>query len=206
MRLFASIFIVMSWLPYSIDEPMLYYSLNALLHLVCVALIFKYESKNVVNLILAAGIICVTAYDFIDYSIRLLGVSTGDNFSKFIAVDLALIVYVAIFRNRYKWQRLKSDDYNPSIVQRIYSKPDKVITLLGAATSLSPKCSVRYSYNGQTVRFKRNSDYPILCNTVIKPTDIVEDSEINPETFYSRFEEVKHRKYNLLKFNCRSLF
>jgi hypothetical protein len=116
------------------------------------------------------------------------------------------IVYVLIFRNRYKWERLKSDNYQRNKIQAIYSKPDEVLTLLGAATSLSPKCSVRYTYNDKTIRFKRGNKNPILCDTVIRKTDIIKTTNINTSLFFDRFEEIKSKKYNLLTFNCKNLF
>jgi hypothetical protein len=101
---------------------------------------------------------------------------------------------------------MKSDNYQRNKIQAIYSKPDELLTLLGAATSLSPKCSVRYTYNDKTIRFKRGVKTPILCDTVLKKTDIIKTTDISPDLFLNRFEEIKNKKFNLLTFNCRRLF
>ena len=136
----------------------------------------------------------------------ILNVDSYGAFKYFISISIALIVYILMFRNRYKWEKMKGDNYNRNKIQAIYSKPDGLLTLLGAATSLSPKCSVRYTYNDKTIRFKRGVETPILCETVLKKTDIIKTTDINPDLFLSRFEEIKDKKYNLLNFNCRRLF
>jgi hypothetical protein len=119
----------------------------------------------------------------------------------FVAID----VFVLIFKNRYDWKKLKSDKYDPNKVQAIYSKPNTILSLLGAASSLSPKFNVRYSYNGKTIRFKKNNPNPIMVNTLIKETDIVKDTRYDGCRFNDRFEKIKHKKYNFFTFNCRSL-
>ena len=129
-----------------------------------------------------------------------------DVFNYFTTTSIVLIVYVLIFRNRYKWEKMKGNNYDRNKIQRIYSKPTIFLTLLGAATSLSPKCSVRYTYNDKTIRFKRGSKTPVICNTVIKKTDIIEDTNLTVDYFDRRWEEIKDKKYNLLTFNCRRLF
>ena len=117
-----------------------------------------------------------------------------------------LIIYIFLFRKRYDWRSLEGAEYDSNKIQAIYSRPSSLITLLGATTSLSPKCSVRYSYNGKTIRFKRGNKTPILCDTVIRKTDIIEDTDFSGEYFSSRWDEIKNNKFNLLTFNCRSLF
>ena len=131
------------------------------------------------------------SYDFLNY---------------FINTSIVLVVHVLIFRKRYKWERMKSDNYDRNKIQAIYSKPDELLTLLGAATSLSPKCSVRYTYNDKTIRFKRGNKTPILCDTIIRKSDIIKTTDISADLFLNRFEEIKNKKYNLLTFNCRNLF
>jgi len=119
---------------------------------------------------------------------------------------IILVSYVLIFRSRHRWEKLKSVKYDSNKIQAIYSRPSSLITLLGATTSLSPKCSVRYSYNGKTIRFKRGNKTPILCNTFIDKDDIIEDTGLTVDYFDRRWEEIKDKKYNLLTFNCRKLF
>jgi hypothetical protein len=101
---------------------------------------------------------------------------------------------------------MKSDNYRRNKIQAIYSKPDELLTLLGAATSLSPKCSVRYTYNDKTIRFKRGSKTPILCDTIIRKTDIIKTTNIKEDLFFNRFEDIRNNKYNIFTFNCRNLF
>ena len=121
-------------------------------------------------------------------------------------ISLSIIMYFFIFRNRYKWEKMKSDNYNKDKIQKIYSKPNNLLTLIGAATSLSPKCSVRYTYNDKTIRFKKGNKTPIICDTIIKKTEIIKDTDLTVDYFDVRWEEIKNKKYNLLTFNCRKLF
>ena len=118
----------------------------------------------------------------------------------------AITFYALIAKNRHEWERQRSADYSPNKVQAIYSKPNAALTLLGATVSLDPKCSVRYTYNGKMIRFKRGYPTPIMTNNVIKKTDIIENTNIDPECFYQRFDEIKNNKYNLFTFNCKHLF
>ena len=184
---------------------MLYYLLNALFQLVCMVLIFRNSKKSVLNLFLILSIMVGSSYDLIDYSLRALGVITPDYFNSFLYVSIILLVYILVFHKRYEWKKLQSDDYDPEKVQAIYSKPNSVMTLLGAAISYSPKCSVRYTHGGQTIRFKKSSDTPIKQKTVILYTDIIVDTGVDPEYFGKRWEAIKDKRYNLLFFNCKRL-
>ena len=184
---------------------MLYYVLNALFQLMCMVVIFRTSKKSVLNLFLISSIMIGAAYDFIDYSLRASGVRTADYFNSFLYISVILLVYILIFHRRYEWKRLKGCEYNPDKVQAIYSKPNDLLTLLGVTISFSPKCSVRYTYAGKVMRFKKGCSTPIMTGKVIKPTDIIEDTNINPETFFQRFDEIKKNNYNLLTFNCKHL-
>ena len=195
----------MNWLPYVLGVDMLYYVLNALFQLVCMVLIFRKSKKSVLNLFLISSIMVGATYDFIDYSLRALGVRTGDYFNSFLYVSVILLVYILIFHKRYEWKKLNSDEYDPEKVQAIYSKPKSFMTLLGAAISHSPKCSVRYTYGGETIRFKKGSDTPVKQKTVILDTDIIIDTSLDPEYFGKRWAAIKNKRYNLLFFNCKGL-
>jgi hypothetical protein len=169
--------------------------------------IFKKSEKTILNLFFSAACIIIFSYSFFDY-LQMI-VFNRDSFeilNYFIFVAITLIVYVLIFRKRYDWEKMKGDNYQRNKIQAIYSKPYELLTLLGAATSLSPKCSVRYTYNDKTIRFKRGSKTPILCDTIIMKTDIIKTTNINTSLFFDRFEEIKNKKYNLLTFNCKNLF
>jgi len=122
-----------------------------------------------------------------------------------ISFLISLVVFIFINKNRYEWRRLTGDKYDPNKVQAIYSKPNSVLALLGATGSLSPKCNVRFSYGGKTIRFKKSSSMPVMVDTSIKKTDIIEDIECDGNYFYKRWDDIKVKKYNLLTFNCRSL-
>jgi len=185
---------------------MLYYSLNALFQIACMIMIFRKHEKTVLNLFLILSVLVISVYDFIDYSLICFGFDASGYFKQILNTSIIVVVYILIFRNRYKWEKMKGNNYDRSKIQRIYSKPNMVLTLLGAATSLSPKCSVRYTYNDKTIRFKRGSKTPIICSTVIKKTDIIEDTNLTVDYFDRRWEEIKDKKYNLLTFNCRRLF
>jgi len=197
----------MRYLPQYFDSNELYFLMDNFLMFGVSIYIFKKSQKTILNLFFSAACIIIFSYSFFDY-LQMIVFNRGsfEILNYFIFVAITLIVYVLIFRNRYKWERLKSDNYQRNKIQAIYSKPDEALTLLGAATSLSPKCSVRYTYNDKTIRFKRGNKTPILCDTVINKTDIIKTTNIDTSLFFDRFEEIKNRKYNLLTFNCKNLF
>lgn len=197
----------MRYLPEYFDSNSLYFLMDNILMLLVSSYIFRKSEKTVLNLFFSTSCMIIFSYSFCDYlQMMILKTNSFGAFNYLINISIALVVYILIFRNRHKWERLKSDNYDKSKIQRIYSKPNGVLTLLGAATSLSPKCSVRYSYNGKTIRFKRGNKTPILCDTVIRKTDIIEDTNLDEDYFYKRWEEIKNIKYNLLTFNCKMLF
>ena len=197
----------MRYLPEYFDSDNLYFLMDNFLMLGVSYYIFNKSNKTVLNLFFTTACIIIFTYSFFDYlQMIILQKDSFDVFNYFTTTSIVLIVYVLIFRNRYKWEKMKGNNYDRNKIQRIYSKPTIFLTLLGAATSLSPKCSVRYTYNDKTIRFKRGSKTPVICNTVIKKTDIIEDTNLTVDYFDRRWEEIKDKKYNLLTFNCRKLF
>jgi hypothetical protein len=197
----------MRYLPEYFDSNELYFLMDNFLMFGVSIYIFKKSEKTILNLFFSASCIIIFSYSFFDY-LQMI-VFNRDSFeilNYFIFVVITLIVYVLIFRKRYDWEKMKGDNYQRNKIQAIYSKPDELLTLLGAATSLSPKCSVRYTYNDKTIRFKRGSKTPIICDTIIMKTDIIKTTNINTSLFFDRFEEIKNKKYNLLTFNCKNLF
>jgi len=197
----------MRYFPEYFDSDNLYFLMDNFLMLGVSYYIFNKSDKTVLNLFFTVACIIIFAYSFFDYlQMIILQKNTFDVFNYFSIISILLIVYILIFRNRYKWEKMKSDKYNKNKIQAIYSKPKTLLTLFGAATSLSPKCSIRYTYNGKTIRFKRGTKNPILCDTALKKTDIIKDTDFKGEYFYKRWEEIRYKKYNLLTFNCRRLF
>jgi len=206
MKWIVPIFITMNWLPYHLEEPFLYYSLNALFQIVCLILVFKNDEKSVFNLLLCFSMILVCCYDFIDYSIGLFIEHESKYFNNILFLSVSIIVYILIFKNRYKWEKQKSDKYDRTKVQAVFSKPDTLVTLFGAAYSFSPKCSVRYIYKDKMIRFKKGHKKIIVSEIVIKESDIVKDTLISKGVFYKRYKEIKNKKFNLFFFNCRHIF
>ena len=197
----------MRYLPEYFDSDDLYFLMDGFLMLGVSFYIFNRSEKTVLNLFFTTACVIIFLHNIVDcMQMIILQKDSFDVFNYFTTTSIVLIVYVLIFRNRYKWERMKSNNYDRNKIQRIYSKPTIFLTLLGAATSLSPKCSVRYTYNDKTIRFKRGSKTPVICNTVIKKTDIIEDTNLTVDYFDRRWEEIKDKKYNLLTFNCRRLF
>lgn len=185
----------------------MYWTMNSILFMVISVYLFHKCKKTILNLFFCLGLWIMCIYDTINHVSRILKPSINEDYFKFILMILiGIISYIIIFRKRYDWRSLEGVDYNSNKIQAIYSRPSSLITLLGATTSLSPKCSVRYSYNGKTIRFKRGNKTPILCDTVIRKTDIIEDTDLDEDYFYKRWEEIKNIKYNLLTFNCKMLF
>ncbi len=197
----------MRYLPEYFDSDNLYFLMDGFLMLGVSFYIFNKSEKTVLNMFFTTACIIIFLHNIVDcMQMMILQKDSFDVFNYFSTTSIVLIVYILIFRNRYKWEKMKGNNYDRNKIQRIYSKPNMVLTLLGAATSLSPKCSVRYTYNDKTIRFKRGSKTPVICNTVIKKTDIIEDTNLTVDYFDRRWEEIKDKKYNLLTFNCRRLF
>jgi len=206
MKYLFAIFLLMNWLPYKLDEPFLYYSLNSLFQIVVFIIIFRHEKKSVHNLFLCASMMLISIYDLIDYTSSLFMDYPSKYFNNVLFFSVSLIGYILIFKNRYKWEKLKSDQIDPTKVQAVFSKPDTVLTLFGAAYSFSPKCSVRYIHKGKMIRFTKGKDKIVLSNVCIKKSDIIKDTMIPSYMFKKRYNEIKEKRFNLFFFNCRHIF
>jgi len=207
LRLFFILFLLMRYLPEYFDSNSLYWVIDSTIMISLAVYVFKNSAKNMLNLFIGFGLLNLLGYDYFNnLNVLFLNKTDLNFFTISTLVSLSIIMFFVIFRNRYKWEKMKGNNYDRNKIQRIYSKPNMFLTLLGAATSLSPKCSVRYTYNDKTIRFKRGSKTPVICNTVIKKTDIIEDTNLTVDYFDRRWEEIKDKKYNLLTFNCRRLF
>jgi hypothetical protein len=197
----------MRYLPEYFDSNNMYWVIDSVIMISLAVYVFKNSAKNMLNLFIGFGLLNLLGYDYFNNLNMFIFNKTDINFFDIsILISLSIIMFFVVFRNRYKWERMKSNNYDKSKIQRIWSKPNSILALLGAATSLSPKCSVRYSYNDKTIRFQKGNKTPILCDTVIKKTDIIQDTNFNEDYFYKRWEEIKNIKYNLLTFNCKMLF
>ena len=196
----------MRFLPEKIDNANLYWTMESIAFIISAIFIFKNSKKTVVNLLATLGLLMMFFYEFADRFLMLININVYNNYFGYTLGGIFfLITYIFLFKNRYDWRILESADYNPNKIQAIYSKPNSLVTLLGATTSLSPKCSVRFTYLGKTIRFKRGIKYPILCDTVVRKTDIIEDTNLTDEYFINRWDEIKNKRFNLFTFNCRSL-
>ncbi len=197
----------MRTVPEHIDSDILYWLMSSFLMLLVSLYIFRKSSKTVASLFIATACVVLFSYDVVEYLYIAISQAESPNYFKAaLFTSISIASYMLLARNRYDWRKLKSEKYNPERVQAIYSRPHEFVTLLGAATSLSPKCSVRYSYNGKMIRFKRGYPTPIMTKTIIKKTDIIENTDIDTDEFYRRFDQIKGKKYNLLSFNCRHIF
>ena len=199
--------VVMRTLPDYLGSDDLYWVLNDVLMIALTAHVFKFGKKSVVNMGFCVAIIVFFLFEaFDDFWVMANLKESASGFWKYLGLmSSAICAYVLIFRKRYEWKKLNSDEYDPEKVQAIYSKPKSFMTLLGAAISHSPKCSVRYTYGGETIRFKKGSDTPIKQKTVILDTDIIIDTSLDPEYFGKRWAAIKNKRYNLLFFNCKGL-
>ena len=176
--------LIMRFLPERIDNVNLYWTMDSIVFIIAAILIFNNSSKSVVNLLATLGALVMFFYEFADRFLLLIDINVYNNyFSYTLEGVFFLIIYIFLFRKRYDWRSLEGAEYDSNKIQAIYSRPSSLITLLGATTSLSPKCSVRYSYNGKTIRFKRGNKTPILCDTVIRKTDIIEDTNFLESIF-----------------------
>jgi hypothetical protein len=203
---FLIYYYLMSSIPEVFNNVELYWLMQSILFMSISIYIFNKSKKNILNLFFCMGLGILFIQQILDNLLLLLGYVINDSVSEVLLSVIILVSYVLIFRSRHRWEKLKSVKYDSNKIQAIYSRPSSLITLLGATTSLSPKCSVRYSYNGKTIRFKRGNKTPILCNTFIDKDDIIEDTGLTVDYFDRRWEEIKNNKYNILTFNCRSLF
>jgi len=197
----------MRTIPEYFDSNAMYWVMDGVLMLCICYYIWTKSVKTVANMIATVACAAFLLYNFLDRVFFYLLDNAPPDYVLYLLYPLGLLVlYSMIVKNRYDWEKQRSADYNPNKVQAIYSKPSIGLTLLGAAVSLDPKCSVRYTYNGKMIRFKRGYATPIMTSNVIKKTDIIENTNIDPECFYQRFDEIKNNKYNLFTFNCKHLF
>ena len=195
----------MRFLPEYLNSVDLYWLMNNLIFLIFSIYIYKKSKKNVINMISSLSLFVMFSHQIIDRVLLLIGFNIIDRFNYAFYVALSFFIYIIIFKNRYKWERLKSDKYDPNKVQAIYSKPNSLLCLFGAVISFSPKCSVRYTYNDKSIRFKKSYLYPLMFKTTIKQTDIIKDTKFTPKEFFSRWELIKSKKYNIFTFNCKHL-
>ena len=122
----------MRYLPEYFDSVNLYFLMDNFLMLGVSFYIFKKSEKTVLNLFFTTACIIIFTYSFFDYlQMMILQKDSFDVFNYFTTTSIVLIVYVLIFRNRYKWERMKSNNYDRNKIQRIYSKPTIFLTLLG---------------------------------------------------------------------------
>ena len=206
ITLFLICSILIRTLPEYIDNASLYWVMNSVLFFGVSVYMFHKSKKTICNLLVCFALCIMFLNDLvINLSYLITPESNIDYFKTVLLVVMSLLSWVVIFRKRYDWRALKSEEYNKKKVQAIYSRPNSFITLLGATTSLSPKCSVRYSFNGKTVRFSRTSDTPLISDTRISSTDIIEETEYTGDYFTKRCEHIKNKKYNLVTFNCKNL-
>ena len=206
LKIFFLLFLLMRYFPDYYNSDNLYWDIDSVIMISLAVYVFKNSRKNILNLFVCFAFLNLLGYDYINNLNILFHNSDMNFFDNSTLISLSIIMYFFIFRNRYKWEKMKSDNYNKDKIQKIYSKPNNLLTLIGAATSLSPKCSVRYTYNDKTIRFKKGNKTPIICDTIIKKTEIIKDTDLTVDYFDVRWEEIKNKKYNLLTFNCRKLF
>ena len=206
IKLFFIFFLIMRFIPEYLDSNSLYWLLHALLMVVISIFIFIKSEKTLSNLFFSACCLNVFIYDLVDRFIIFTTQSQSLNLlNTFSIISIIIVVHLFIFRNRYKWERQKSDPYDKNKVQAIYSKPKNLLTLFGAAISLSPRCSVRFTNNDSTIRFKKGVQKPFMCETILKESDIIKNTSFDPNSFLLRFEEIKDKKYNIFMFNCKNL-
>ncbi len=200
------------------DSDVLYYFSDSVFIGLVGWYVFSQSQKSVFSLMSFLGVAFVgvsqfinTLYLYIHRDEVLKGILSEERIEQINQLPMLLkavfigVIFLLIFRNRYTWRKQKSVTYNPNRVQAIYSKPKTVLTLLGATTSLSPKCSVRFSYNGETIRFKKGSETPLKQPTKLTSDEIIEETTYTPEHFSYSWQLIKDKKYNLFTFNCRKL-
>lgn len=188
-----------------LDSDILYYLLDAAFIGAIGCYVYSYSEKSVFSLLSLLLIVLLS----VNQAISTIFYMLEDDYMYYLPtlskILIGLGIYVLIFHNRYDWRKQKSAEYDPSKVQAIYSKPNTILTLIGATVSLSPRCSVRYCYGGETIRFKKSSRTPLKQPTLLKDTDIIEDLDHDGDYFNARWKEIKGKEYNLLTFNCKSL-
>jgi len=186
----------------------LYWVLNSVIILLFTIFYYKKSNKSVLNLIITTLLLGILTIDILNWSYQIYDITfkLSNDWKYRSYFSISILFYVFIARKRYDWALLNSDKYDADKVQAIYSKPKTVLTLLGATFSLSPKCSIRYTYKDKTIRFKKGFKTPIMTDTIIKRDEIIKNTVIPYSYFYKRYEEIKNKKYNLLTFNCKMLF
>jgi len=208
IKYIAILFVIMKTLPKYLDNPILFWVFNSLLLISMAIYIYKKEEKTVLNMAFSSVIISSLLIELVLFTLKMVQFEFNypENWHYGTLICGTIILYLFIARKRYDWALLNSDKYDADKVQAIYSKPKTILTLLGATFSLSPKCSIRYTYKDKTIRFKKGFKTPIMTDTIIKHDEIIKNTAIPYSYFYKRFEEIKNKKYNLLTFNCKMLF
>ena len=117
-------------------KMILFLSKWPLFQMVCLFLVFRYEEKTVFNLLLCISMLLVCSYDLIDYTSSLLFEHDSNQFNNVLFFSFSITIYILLFKNRYKWEKQKSDKYDKTKVQAVFSKPDTVLTLLGKGRDL----------------------------------------------------------------------
>lgn len=187
----------------SIDS---YWLMHSVLFVIISIYIYNKSKKTITT---ALSFLTISAYyllDALDRIILLIGYNYDNKYTYILIFFWCMCCYIYFSKNQYNWNNQESDNYNRYKVQAVYSKPDELTKLLGAAILFSPKCSVRYTYLDNTIRFKKGSKTPIMCKTVIKESDIIRNTDIKTDDFFKRFEEIKNINYNIFSFNCKNLF
>lgn len=187
----------------------IYYIADAVLMTLLGLFIYSKSKKKIVSLFSLLYVLFLAICQITDESFCMLNLPSKKNWIVYIPflikLSLFMEVYILIFKKRYDWGRLTSVDYDPNKVQAIYSEPQKILTLFGAVFSFSPKCSVRFTFGGKVISFKKNNVYPVMEDWVLKKGEIIENTDFSGDYFFERWEKIKDKKYNIIKFNCRRL-
>lgn len=208
IKYIAILFVIMKTIPKYLDNSILFWVLNSLLIMIMAVYIYKNEEKTVLNMAFSSIIIVFLLIELLMFTLKMAQFEFDypENWFYCTLISGSIMLYLFIARKRYDWGLLRSEKYDADKVQAIYSKPKSFITLFGATMSMSPKCSIRYTYKDKTIRFKKGFKTPIMTDTIVKHDEIIKNTSIPYSYFYKRWEEIKNKKYNLLTFNCKMLF
>jgi len=134
IKVLVILLIFNKFIPEALNNALIFWVVNSIMFLITTIYIYKKEDKTVINMVLSSLLIATYLIETILFTIMLFNSDyrCPEAWKYGTIISLSIAFYLLIARKRYDWELLKSDFYNSSKVQAIYSKPKTVLTLLGA--------------------------------------------------------------------------
>jgi len=198
--------IISSTVPYYLNSSELYFLLSNISFVVIICYSYLKTEKSTLNFALFLVLFEIYLVDSFLWACEMIEINDIEAPTYSVIAVILLLIFIAYFKNKWDWKKLPTETYDKNKLQAVYSKPGDFPTLLGSLIYFDPKGSVKYTYGGKVIRFKRGEKFPVLQDFKPKENDKIQTIKGSKEYFYKRYDEIKHKKYNLFSFNCRNLF